>query len=102
MLSHLNSAKFKHLLKTLCCKVQACTNNYFLKFFTKERQSAELTLKSMILLCTELSQLPPMPLGLMPDGSQETLKNEGPDEYRDGTSEHTPGFSIQNILEGLL
>lgn len=43
-----------------------------------------------------------MPLGLMPDGSQETLKNEGPDEYRDGTSEHTPGFSIQNILEGLL
>lgn len=55
-----------------------------------------------MLLCVELPQLPLMPLGLMPDGSQETLKNEGLDECRDGTSEHTPGFSMQNILEVLL
>lgn len=43
-----------------------------------------------------------MPLGLMPDGSQETVKNKGSDVCRDGTSEHTPGFSMQNILEVLL
>lgn len=102
MLLHLNSAKLKHLLKTLGSKVLACTNNYFLQFFTKERQSAKLTPESMMFLCTELTQLPLMPSGLMPDGSQETLKNEGPGECRDGTSEHTPGFPMQNILKVFL
>lgn len=76
---------------TICCnpyvekykntQITICLNNYLnynTKLLHQKKKNSELALSSMILLCTELTQFPLMPVELMFDSSHGTLKNEGP------------------------